>query len=195
MKKFAFLLALVAVCLFAQTAAANLVANGSFETGNFNGWTVSPEIREGVNWVFHSDIAPPGTEWAAQSGLYAAYHYGSTWSTFSQDLTTTAGQYYNLQFWLWTGALTSGTNEFMVTWGGTTVFDQTNLPASNIYDNYNYTLLASAGTTTLTFGFRHDSAYFHLDSVSVDPVPLPPTMLLLGCGLFSLLAWRRGRKS
>ena len=80
----------------------NLVTNGSFEDGNFTGWTL------GGNYVLPPNNTPEifitsGTG-AADSGNYAA-GFGSvhTDGTLSQTLQTTAGQQYTLSFWLANG--------------------------------------------------------------------------------------------
>jgi len=43
--------------------------------------------------------------------------------------------------------------------------------------------------------FPFNGEIFSVNNITYDPVPLPPTMLLLGSGLLGMAGWRRFRKS
>jgi hypothetical protein len=62
------------------------------------------------------------------------------------------------------------TNEFLVSWGGHTLFDYTNLPALG-WTNLQFTVLATDTNTVLEIGSRDDTSYLGLDDVSVTASP------------------------
>ena len=51
MRKLTIALVLIFSLLFVQIAAANLVTNGDFETGDFTGWTVIPATDGSLVYV------------------------------------------------------------------------------------------------------------------------------------------------
>jgi hypothetical protein len=142
------------------STSANLVTNGGFETGNFNGWTQSGDTSStGVAGTFD------GT--APHSGSFHA-HFGPTGGLgfIAQTLSTIAGASYTLTFWLshpYTGD--TGT-EWLVRVGGTTLRDVQN--AGNFsYTQFTFTFTATSSSTVLQFGFLEPPSYFFLDDVTV----------------------------
>ena len=147
----------------------NLLVNGGFETGDFTGWMLSGNVGVGSygqqTYIFS----------AAQSGQYAAGlgPMGSD-ATLSQDLPTTAGQHYTLDFWL--ANASGGPDDFTVKWNGQTLLALVNEPAQG-YTEYTFDVLGAAGTSHLEFDFRQDPSHWSLDSISVTPLDTTPPVL------------------
>ena len=182
----------IALMTFSAPAfAVNLVANGGFETGNFANWTQS------------GDTGFTGVDnFAVHSGSYAAF-FGPVNSTgfITQTLATTAGESYDLSFYLKNDD-SFNDNFFGVWWDGIELGSFTNL------DSFDWTegvsgapLVASSNATELTFGFYNPPSYFYLDDVVVEsagvaPVPEPTSLVLLGGGLLAgAVVLRRRRRT
>jgi hypothetical protein len=162
-------------------AHAALVTNGSFETGNLDGWTLTGD----TSFTGVDGLAAPG------DGNFAAF-FGPVGSIggITQTLDTLPGRFYNISFeFLPDGGAPSS---FSAVWDTQPpLFSVTN-PAGSPYQVLHFTALATAATTSLSFNFRDDPGFLHLDSVSVA-VPEPGSMALLGIGMAGL--WWRRRKT
>ncbi|SPE63330.1 putative Kelch repeat-containing protein [Verrucomicrobia bacterium] len=140
-----------------------LVQNGGFETGDFSFWTETGAF---------SDCFVSTAVSYVHSGRYGAEMGPSgSLSYLSQTLVTMPGQLYLLSFWL-DSPDGASPNEFLVAWGGTTLFDQTNLPGF-MWTNLVCFVNAATTNTVLEFGFRDDPSYLGLDDVSVSAVSVP----------------------
>ena len=176
-------------------ADSNLVTNGSFETGDFTGWTVSGDT--GFIGVCSVDTCPGG--FAPEDGTYAAYFgpVGDT-ATISQMIPTTPGQDYTLSFYL--AAPSNGTPNFFSVTFGSTIFSLTNFGASFGWQQFLITTQATSTQTPLTFTFRNDPSYWFLDNVTVtqgtQTVPEPSTLMMFGSGLLGIagIARRKFRR-
>jgi len=140
-----------------------LVENGGFETGDFTGWDLfGGDTKDNdVTNVEINGIAPHSGNYYAELGSAGSLSY------LSQTLATTAGESYVLSLWL-NSPDGLAPNQFEVLWNGTTLFNQTNLPATG-WTNLQFVVAATVTNTVLEFGFRDDPSILGLDDVSVNP--------------------------
>lgn len=181
--------AVLSVMLAGHASAGNLVVNGGFETGDFSGWTV---VANGAAEVEPDGYVYNGMTYYSHSGNYfAALGSDILSGSVSQTLSTIAGQSYTLSFWLASDGLTP--NLFKVLWDGSTLSDQTNIPAQG-YLEQTYSVQGT-GTDTLMFYGGDGPGYLSLDDVSVigSAVPEPASFTLLTLGIASIAGygWRR----
>jgi len=153
--------------------AANLVANGDFETGDFSQWDGYGNFTPDTLISTRSRYVHSGS-YGMQSGPVGSLFY------LSQTLSTTPGTTYLFSFWLDSpdGATP---NEFLVSWDGTTLLDKTNLAAIG-WTNIQFTVTATGTSTDIQFGFRGDNTYFGLDDISVARNVQPASMGISSSG-------------
>lgn len=138
-----------------STPGAELVQNGGFETGGFDGWTLD-----------HSDIDVSVERGNANSGIYAAQLGPFNPDSLSQVLTTDVGQNYIFSFYLFNTS--SAHNSFTASWDGTPVLSLTDAPDAP-YTQYSFSVADDgSGSSTIQFDFAHVS-FWWLDDVSVVP--------------------------
>ena len=205
-----FLSALILCSTFgtANAVSANLLVNGSFEEpyigyqtiggGNslaITGWTT---ILNGVE-IFDATSYGGAADGKVVIDL-ANYTY--TGGGIEQTFATTAGQQYDLTFWLGnllaSGRDGTGVVKVSVA-GGNYIF---NTPAATTalltWEKQQLSFTAQGASTTLSFS-NDQNANLHfanVDAVSVTAVPEPETyaMLLAGLGLMGGVARRNKRK-
>ncbi len=171
-----------------QAQAANLIVNGSFETGDFSGWTA--DANSYAMYIVTSPV---------EDGVYAAQIAGFSFNpdTLSQTVADTAGQSYELSFWRYQDA--GATTSLVVTWDGTTVFSELytdpNYPGSP-YTQFTANVIGT-GSDALVFTSAQDPAFTFLDNVSLTATPLPSTWTLLIAGFLGLgfFAYRGTKKN
>lgn len=193
---------------------ANLIVNGSFETG-IAGWTFVP-AEAGSYCVVSPTLENFGH--TAQDGTYAVA-FGAMEDcvdTVQQAFSTVIGQSYGIDFWVhntagWAGSSLLATwNSAYLTNYGVNPFPISADMASFDWTHYNFTEVATSAFTTIAFSGLSYSDWIMVDNISVVALGSPdtrlpnlevstsvpdtgPTVLLLGLGLVALARLRRGR--
>jgi len=201
--------------------AANLLTNGSFETGNFvnsgngamslavgatdiTGWKVTnAELAWATNINSYGLLASDGSYFLDLTGYHDAAPYGGV----TQTINTTPGQTYTLAFDLDVDQSDGRYNGpvGMQATAGTTSQTFTFNPAGtgNQFGLFGFDFVASAPTTAITLTGTQGKQYIGLDNVSVVAAAVPEASaanslgLLLGIGgavVFSGIR-RKGEKS
>ncbi len=178
-----------------SSVAGNLVANCGFETGDFTGWTQSGNLEAtGVATAGFAGYDPNSGTYFADLGPVGSDGF------LSQTLATTPGDTYTISWYLASNG--TFTNDFDVEWDGTTLFSQTDIPATGPSSPFPYVLqtetVTAVGSDTLTFSFRDDPSWLALDDISVvastPSVPEPGYLGLLS-GVLVVLPFIRKRKT
>ncbi len=189
-------LALAASAAVAGSAdAANLLMNGSFETGDLSGWTVVGPNSHSLNTMRgRSDggsiFAEDGTYFLGDGTVGQA-------TTYSQTFADTAGATYGFSFWYYASAYSAdnpATNLFASV-NGVKLFE----PAAT--DDLAWYLatgtFTGTGSDTFAFGSRNDPAGNFFDNFAVAEVtggvPEPGVwgLMILGFGLSGAALRRR----
>ena len=185
MKRFA---AAALLALASLSAHAELIVNGNFESGNFNGWTKSGNTN--LSDVISNAITSNHT-YVWRSGATGSLAY------ISQDVVTVAGNTYSFAFDVYNSATSNSIFEayfdgVMVAGFTNTVHNWTHFQIDN--------LVAGDALTTIKFGARNDPNYIRLDNVSLVEVDAPvgvpePASIAIMLGGLGLLAAARRRKA
>jgi hypothetical protein len=163
----------------AQSAKANLIVNGGFETGAFDFWTQTGNTNSTfVNGEPHS-------------GNFAAW-FGATAPNLGgifQLFATTPGATYNFDFWL---KNTRSYSEAHVFWNNLEILTLIDPGDFTDYTHYQFTETAIGTSTEIKFLFENNPSWYRLDDVNVSGVPdTGSAFSLLGFALVGLASLRR----
>jgi hypothetical protein len=185
----------VALTLGAQTARANFITNGGFETGDFTGWTVNALEKEvrAENEVFW---AHGGTYYAMLRTMDLRFYnfttgaYTGPLGALSQTVTTTPGQALVLSYWL-TGH--TWPSEISVSWNGVQVPGSVVMHGPQVqsphYTNYQFVVKAT-GSDVLAFNFWGGTHI--IDDIALTAaVPEPHGAALLIVAILGFAVTRR----
>jgi Pro-kumamolisin, activation domain len=145
------------------------IQNGGFETGDFTDWSWSSYDGYSSVTTAISGISPHSGSYFAALGAENSPAY------FTQTVQMFANQPYLLSLWLncpvAPGNGLNIPNEFSVSWNGTTLFDQTDIPPTSGWTNLQFIVTAGNGAGVLEIGERDDPWYLGLDDVRLTPIP------------------------
>jgi autotransporter-associated beta strand protein len=191
-----FLAGILLLATGGLASAANLVVNGSFEgstyvdqnTGDLmpSGWTVGPPSPATLSKLNVSSATNAATDLGPQDGAYYMRFQSTanngTRDCLLQDLHTTAGQIYNVSFWVAdTSTSVGNTVGLNPVWDENTA-NQSTMGASQFYyaptntspvpyQFFSFTEVASTNLTRIDFHGIDANGSILVDNVVVSPVP------------------------
>ncbi|MGH6755036.1 MAG: PEPxxWA-CTERM sorting domain-containing protein [Bradyrhizobium sp.] len=177
-------MAIVASAAAVSANAAELVTNGSFETGNLSGWTLTGNTGfSAFSSVVDSTLN--GGQHAYQNGALG------TDGIINQTVATVAGQAYEYSFWLMNFA--PGDNDFTASLGGVVLQSFVDSAAFS-FTHFTGSVVAATNNATLSFAFRNEPSYWQIDDISLAGVPEPASWALMITGFMGVGAAIRANR-
>jgi hypothetical protein len=186
-----FLCPVVAAAFFAalpdESARADLITNGGFETGLI-GWSV----QGASSGSYYGLTGGNGSSTALAFGGYAQQP-----DSIYQTVPTVAGNDYTLSFWL--SNVAADNDLFQVSWEGSIVTEMSPAPSPDDgWKQYTFQVTATTSGSELRLSAYDGIGFLILDDVSlveatataVVPSPASATLGMIGAG-FTLLRRRR----
>jgi len=215
MKSGTALRALLLTAALTGGTQANLLTNGSFESGAFvNEGNDTMSLAPGSNVIddWTVIVVTDHTAWIGAAnpfGLSASdgsffldltnYQAGAPFAGMSQTVATTPGATYSLSFDLGSSSLWGLPSSIIASAAGTSQTFTSPMTGVNVWTNASMQFVASSATTTVLLQGASGVNYIGLDNVDVEfvsgpgLVPEPTTLALLGLCLAGLLATSRRR--
>ncbi len=154
------------------------IVNGGFDTGDFTGWTVSPNNQ----WM----IVSPFPYFTHSARYGAGIGASGSLAYLTQYVPTTPGGRYLLSLWLHSDGQTP--NQFQVAWNGNILFNGFNLPAAP-WTNLQFAVTATSASTLLQIGGRDDPGALALDDVSLVSTTPPAFTSITTTGALATFSW------
>lgn len=200
----------VCVLLGAASAAqANLLNNGSFESGAFNPpgsatMTLAAGSTAISDWTVSSDFAAwigTGNPWGLSASDGARfldltdYSFGAPFGGVQQSVTTTVGATYRLSFDLGSSSAWGRPSAILASAAGTsTTFTSPSTGGNDTWERATLDFVATSAFTTISLRGAVGQNYIGLDNADVSfvsGVPEPGTLALAAVGLIGVLLARR----
>ncbi len=201
----------------AQSPAANIAANGSFEGPTYvdsetgetlpTDWSLSPTDDVSLSSVYVSSAVNPAIDLGAESGTnYMSFQSKETDGSqdcLNQQLDTVAGQEYKITFSVAITAATTGPYAYLKPEWDQGGADDTFLLNSFYYDpsntgpvayqTFSFTEEASSDLTTFYFHAIDSYGSILVDNLIVTAVPEPSSWMMMAVGAGVMLGFRRRR--
>ena len=198
--------------VLATGAEANLLVNGSFESGNFNppgNATMSLGVGSTAitGWIVSNDVVAwigTGNPWGLSANDGARfldltdYATGAPFGGVSQVISTVPGASYLLSFDLGSSTFWGRPDGITASAAGTfATFTSPLSGTNNAWQQVSMAFTALSGSTTVQLLGASGIQYIGLDNASVElvaaPIPEPGTWALMLAGIASLGALRQRR--
>lgn len=202
---FGVIAALIALPAWSQ---ANLVTNGSFESGVFapptndtqslpvgsttmTGWTVITDLAA---WI---GAGNPFALTAVDGSKFldlTEYQNGAPFAGVEQFIATVPGNAYTLTFALGTTQAAGLPASITATAGSTTQVFSSSAAGSNVWTTMTMSFTATSASSVVRLQSSAGQQYVGLDNVAVTAVPEPPWYVLAGSGLAVMALVSRRRR-